>query len=46
LFAAVVTDSQTQAVVEKQIKQLPIGTAVDSIAKFLTENQAENSGDQ
>ncbi len=42
LFAAVVTDSLTQAVeLEKQIKQLPSVAGVDSIAKFLTENQAE-----
>ena len=42
LFAAVVTDSLTQAVeLEQQIKQLPAVADVDSIAKFLTENQAE-----
>ena len=42
LFAAVVTDSLTQAVeLEQRIKQLPAVADVDSIAKFLTENQAE-----
>lgn len=42
LFAAVVTDSQAQAVaLEERIKQLPSVAGVDSIAKFLTENQAE-----
>ncbi len=42
LFAAVVTDSLTQAVeLEQRIKQLPAVAGVDSIAKFLTENQAE-----
>ncbi len=42
LFAAVVTDSLTQAVeLEQRIRQLPAVADVDSIAKFLTENQAE-----
>jgi len=42
LFAAVVTDSLTQAVeLEQRLKQLPAVASVDSIAKFLTENQAE-----
>lgn len=42
LFAAVVTDSLTQAVeLEQRLRQLPAVADVDSIAKFLTENQAE-----
>ena len=42
LFAAVVTDSLTQAVeLEQRLKQLPAVAGVDSIAKFLMENQAE-----
>ena len=42
LFAAVVTDSLAQAVeLEQRIKQLPSVAGVDSVAKFLTENQAE-----
>ncbi len=42
LFAAVVTDSLEHAVeLEEQIKKLPAVAEVDSIAKFLTENQTE-----